>query len=99
MKMHVSNDAAQWYQQEMNLKNGDYIRFFARYGGHSTIQQGYSLGLSNENPQTIGVKEEKSGITYYVEEKDLWYFDDQDFYVDYNTTLNEPEFRCSRCAK
>jgi uncharacterized protein YneR len=99
MKIHISNDAANWYKNEMHLKSGDCIRFFARYGGHSTIQQGYSLGIAVENPHDIAVKEEKCGITYYIEDKDLWYFDEQDLYVDYNATLNEPEFRCSRCSK
>ena len=99
MKIHVSNDAAEWYKEEMRLTDGDCIRFFARYGGHSTVQQGYSLGLSIEAPNDIAVKEEKSGVTYYIEDKDLWYFDGQDLFIDFNSTLNEPEFRCSRCSK
>lgn len=96
MKIHISNEAADWYKEEMLLKNGDFIRFFARYGGHSTVQKGFSLGLSIEEPHDIGVKEEIGGITYYVEDKDLWYFDDQDLFVEFNATIQEPEFRYSK---
>lgn len=96
MKIHISNEAAAWYKEEMLLKDGDYIRFFARYGGHSTVQQGYSLGLSNEQPNDIGVEEKKDGVTYYVEDKDLWYFDNNDLFVDFNPKIKEPEFRYSK---
>jgi uncharacterized protein YneR len=98
MEIHVSNEAAAWYKEEMKLNNGGFIRFFARYGGQSTMHQGYSLGISTDEPHDLAVKEEKIGITYYIEEKDLWYFDEQDLYVDFNPTLREPEFRCSRCS-
>ncbi len=93
MKIRISDEAAAWYKEEMYLTQGDCIRFFARYGGVSTYHQGFSLGLSNEKPVDIGVKIEKNGIIYFIEDKDLWYFDNHDFYVDFNTNINEPEFR------
>jgi len=93
MKIVISDKAAEWYKDEMMLKDGDYVRFFARYGGCSTVQQGFSLGISNEQPVNIGVETEKDGIHYYIEEKDLWYFDDYDLFADFNEVANEPEYR------
>jgi uncharacterized protein YneR len=90
MKIQISHDAAEWYKQELNLKDGDFVRFFARYGGCSTVQSGFSLGLSNEEPTDIGVKVLEDGVTYYIEEKDLWYFDDHDLIIDYQTKYEEP---------
>ncbi|GKU82803.1 HesB/YadR/YfhF family protein [Niallia sp. NCCP-28] len=92
MKIFISDQAASWYKEEMNLKDGDYVRFFARYGGCSTVQQGFSLGISKEEPINIGISTEKFGITYYIEEKDVWYFDDSDFAAEFNAEANEPEY-------
>ncbi|AGK53888.1 HesB/YadR/YfhF family protein [Bacillus sp. 1NLA3E] len=96
MKIHISNEAADWYKDELVLKNGDFVRFFARYGGFSTVQQGFSLGLSNEQPEDVGVKLEMNGVTYFIEDRDLWYFDENDLYIDFNAKYLEPEFRISK---
>jgi uncharacterized protein YneR len=93
MKIHISNEAADWYKNELFLKEGDFVRFFARYGGFNNYQHGFSLGLSTEAPEDAGVKEVINGITYYIEDKDLWYFDDHDLYIDLNPKYMEPEFR------
>ncbi|WP_147534715.1 HesB/YadR/YfhF family protein [Bacillus marasmi] len=95
MKIHISHEAAQWYKNELQLKNGDNVRFYARYGGHSSVQQGFSLGLSTDVPMDIGVKEEIVGITFFIEDGDLWYFDEKDLYIDINQQFSEPEFRIS----
>ncbi|MDP4163330.1 MAG: HesB/YadR/YfhF family protein [Bacillota bacterium] len=92
MKITISEEAANWYQTEMNLASGNYVRFFVRYGGCSTVQSGFSLGVSNEEPVDLGVGTEKNGITFYIEEKDLWYFDQHDLSVDFNKKHSEPVF-------
>ena len=71
MKIVINDQAANWYKEEMELNTGDYVRFFARYGGHSTVQQGFSLGISTEEPLDAGISTTKDGITYYIEQKDL----------------------------
>ena len=96
MKIHISNEAADWYKDELSLKEGDFVRFFARYGGFSTIQKGFSLGLSNDQPEDAGAKEVINGVTYFIEDRDLWYFDDSDLYIDFNREILEPEFRYSK---
>ncbi|UII54131.1 HesB/YadR/YfhF family protein [Cytobacillus spongiae] len=93
MQIHINDEAARWYTNEFTLKTGDFVRFFARYGGCSTVQEGFSLGVSNEEPINLGIHTEKDGITYFIEEKDLWYFDGHDLYVDFNSKALEPVFR------
>ncbi|WP_141432349.1 HesB/YadR/YfhF family protein [Bacillus sp. 03113] len=93
MNIHICDEAATWYKEEMLLKEGDFIRFFARYGGCSTVQQGFSLGISNEKPFDIGIQTTKDGITFFIEEKDLWYFDNHDLVVDFNKEMDEPIYR------
>lgn len=92
MKIHISDQASEWYKKEMSLKQGDYVKFFVRYGGCSTVQSGFSLGVINEEPLDASVKAEKDGIVYYIEEKDSWYFDGHDLNVDFHPEANEPVF-------
>ncbi len=98
MKITVSNEALEWYVDEMNLKDGSFVRFYARYGGSSQIQKGFSLGISTEEPDQIGTKTNLNGITFYIEEKDLWYFDGHDLHIGFNLTLREPEFQFMKKA-
>lgn len=93
MKIHISDEAAAWYEDEMFLSKGDYVRFFARYGGCSTVQQGFSLGISKEEPVNAGAETAKNGITYFIEEKDIWYFDNHDLYVEFNAKAKEPDYK------
>lgn len=95
MKIHVSHEAAEWYKDELYLQKGDFVRFFARYGGVSTFQQGFSLGLSTDKPEDVGASEEIDGVTFFIEDKDIWYFDDKDLFIDFNKSHSEPEFRIS----
>jgi uncharacterized protein YneR len=37
----------------MKLQKGDFVKFHARYGGESPLHQGFSLGISNHEPETI----------------------------------------------
>lgn len=90
MKIEISSEAAAWYKEELNLKSGDFVQFFVRYGGCSTVQKGFSLGIANAEPMDIGVKTEKDGITFYIEEKDLWYFDGNDLIIEYKQEYDEP---------
>ncbi|MEH7393270.1 HesB/YadR/YfhF family protein [Bacillus sp. JJ1474] len=93
MKIHISDEAAAWYEDEMFLNKGDYVRFFARYGGCSTVQQGFSLGISKDEPVNAGAETTKNGITYFIEEKDIWYFDNHDLHVEYNNKAKEPDYK------
>jgi uncharacterized protein YneR len=93
MNIQINPEAAVWYKKEFNLKNGDFVRFFVRYGGCSTVQSGFSLGVSDEEPVDMSVKADQDGITFYIEEKDIWYFDENDLIVDFESDLQEPVFR------
>lgn len=92
MNIHISSDAASWYKKELGLVQGGFVRFYARYGGTSTIQSGFSLGISTEEPVDIGALIEKEGITFYIEEKDVWYFDEHDLTIELKPDANEPIF-------
>jgi uncharacterized protein YneR len=90
MKIQISSNAAAWYKQELGLNTGDFVRFYARYGGYSTVQSGFSLGIAVDEPMELAVKTVEDGITFYIEEKDLWYFDEHDLIIELDSKRQEP---------
>lgn len=91
MNITISKEAAAWYKEELNLSSGSYLRFFVRYGGQS-IQSGFSLGIAPTQPTHIGASTEVNGVTFFVEDQDLWFFEDYDLVIKLNEKWNEPEF-------
>ena len=76
MKLALTQEAADWLRRELSLERGDYVRFHTMlYGNASSLHPNYSLGLSKEAPSRIGIETVVDGITYYLEEEDLWYLD------------------------
>ena len=45
-----------------------------------------------DEPQNAGATAEIEGITFFIEESDIWYFDNHDLHIDYNESVKEPEF-------
>ncbi|WP_077326465.1 HesB/YadR/YfhF family protein [Virgibacillus siamensis] len=92
MKLHISGNAAKWYKREMEIEESAHVRFFVRYGFGGAIP-GFSLGVGFDEPVSIHASCEAEGITFFIEEKDAWYFEANDLYVQLNHKLNEPEFK------
>lgn len=92
MKLEITKEAVNWYKDELELQEGDYVRFYARYGGCGTVQKGFSLGLSLEEPNEPLVTTTEAGITFFIEEKDSWYFKDHNLEITYNDKYEEVEF-------
>lgn len=93
MQIKVSNKALNWYKNELSLHEGDCVRFFVRYGGFNCFVTGYSLGIKKEQPERPGIVLKKDGITFFMEEDDVWYLDQKDLVIEFNETLDEPEFK------
>ncbi|MBD1379349.1 HesB/YadR/YfhF family protein [Metabacillus arenae] len=92
MKITISEKAFNWYKDELSLNSDDNVRFFVRYGGCSTVQKGFSLGVAKDEPEEIGSDVNLNGIKFFVEDSDIWYFDGQDLFVDFDEELMEPSF-------
>ncbi|WP_110929548.1 HesB/YadR/YfhF family protein [Bacillus massiliglaciei] len=92
MELKVTDQAVEWYKNELDLQTGEALRIFVRYGGHSPIQSGFSLGLMAEDPAEPAVSFRHPDLTFFIEEDDLWYFDGHDLIIRYNEEREEPEF-------
>ncbi|MGD6969212.1 hypothetical protein FZC78_06645 [Rossellomorea vietnamensis] len=92
MNISFSDEALKWFKEEMNIEDGDFVRFYVRYGGSSPLHESFSLGVNKEEPIDIGSKKEVDGTTFFVEENDLWFFMEHDLYVNFNEKLHEPSY-------
>ncbi|CAM2885711.1 HesB/YadR/YfhF family protein [Paenibacillus sediminis] len=92
MNIHVSEEAAKWYRKELELREGDSIRFFARYSNTSPIHPGYSLGISVEQPKHPGFRTEAGGLTFFMEEHDLWYLRGYRLNVKYLDSIDDIDY-------
>ncbi|USG66176.1 HesB/YadR/YfhF family protein [Brevibacillus ruminantium] len=89
MKITVTPSALAWFQEECGFQSGDFVRFYARYGGSSTIQDSYSMGFTREVPDNMGISTVAEGITFYIVEDEIWYLDGKDMTVDYHKEQDE----------
>jgi len=48
--------------------------------------------MTREEPINIGVKTVIDDVTYYIDEKDLWFFNDHSLYVDVDATNDELKY-------
>ena|SRR5699024_5318848 len=92
MKLHITQEAANWYVNELELDTPTQIRLFPRYGGVGGIIPGYSVGINNDLPEVVHASSIVSGIKFFIEEKDAWYFDGYHLTIQFDEELNEPEF-------
>lgn len=85
----LTKEALAWFKEDMDAQPGEAIRFFARYGGSSPIHEGFSIGVTKEQPDEAVVQIVQDDILFYIEHRDLWYFDEHDLHVHIDPTLGE----------
>ena len=89
MEIIIEQEAYHWFKREMDLEAGDTIRFYARYGGSSLFHEAFSLGMNREQPHSIGIKTVIDGVTFYIEQDDLWFFNEHSLVVSVDEKLDE----------
>ncbi|MGE7023333.1 hypothetical protein [Solibacillus cecembensis] len=89
MEIILSNEAIEWFHNEMEIENGDFIRFYARYGGSSPFHEGFSLGMNREQPHDMGVNVVVEDVHFYIEKADEWFFNEHNLIVNVDNSLDE----------
>ncbi|MGY3765862.1 HesB/YadR/YfhF family protein [Vagococcus vulneris] len=82
MELTISDDAHKWYVEELDLKKGDSLRIYGKYGGATNVHVGLSTGINVIEPSDPIYEIDKDGVRYYVEATDEWFFG------DYKLTVN-----------
>lgn len=92
MKIELSNNAVSWFKEELELPEGDKVlQFFVRYGGEFQLKQGFSPAFSvdKKDEVEIGYENNYEGLDVVIAEKDLWYFKDDNLFIDINDSVDE----------
>ncbi|MOA32426.1 Iron-sulfur cluster biosynthesis [compost metagenome] len=89
MKIEVEQPAARWYKSEMELNDGDSVRIFVRLGGCGSVHPGLSLGVTKEAPRKIGLSEKVEGVTFFIEEDNLWYLENKSLRISFDEKHEE----------
>ncbi|WP_436853786.1 HesB/YadR/YfhF family protein [Staphylococcus caeli] len=92
MKIELSDKAVSWFKQELELPEDDKVlQFFVRYGGEFQLKQGFSPAFSVDKKEDIeiGYENHYDGLDVVISEKDLWYFEDSDLFIDVNDGIDE----------
>lgn len=93
MQITISDKVVQWYKEDLALNEGDFVKFYVRYGGFNSFIKGFSLGVEKAKPEQAHTQTKKDGITFFMEDSDTWYLNNKDLIIDFNEQLGEPEFR------
>ncbi|MFO8068857.1 MAG: iron-sulfur cluster biosynthesis protein [Alkalibacterium sp.] len=91
MEISLTDRAIKWFEDELTLESGDAIRFFGKTYGKTEVHEGFSVGISVEQPDNdILGKKVLNGITYYAGAEDDWFFSRYDLVIDYDKKKDEP---------
>ncbi|WP_138860091.1 HesB/YadR/YfhF family protein [Exiguobacterium mexicanum] len=82
MKINVTEEALQFFKDEMEVEAGQTVRLFAKYGGSTDLTHGFSVGVITEDIDNATVETEADGIRFVVAEQDEWLFQGQDVNVE-----------------
>lgn len=92
MKISVSSKAIAWFKEEIQLSEGQGIRFFGKVYGKTQVHDGFSVGMSVDTPDQPVVEETIDGLLFFIDEADEWFFNGYDLEVDFDEKLAEPKY-------
>ncbi|HCT0387141.1 TPA: hypothetical protein LQO15_001575 [Staphylococcus pseudintermedius] len=88
MKIELTDDAVEWFKDELELpEEGKVLQFYVRYGGEFQLKQGFSPAFNVEfesDIDEIGFEETFNDIRIVIAEKDVWYYEDHKLSIDIN---------------
>ncbi|GEN54037.1 hypothetical protein LC065_15030 [Halobacillus litoralis] len=92
MNLTVTEEAAKWYEEELDIDGNVDLRFYVRYGGVGGLQPGFSLAIKLEDPEEPIAETTTGPIHFFIEADDEWYFDEHSLEVTLDEKWNEPSF-------
>ena len=95
MGIQVENQAALWFKRELDLSDGSAVRLYPRYSSGGGLHPGFSLGIAAERPVDPGMAEEVEGVTFFMEQRDLWYMEGFDLEIAYAEAEDDISYRYS----
>jgi uncharacterized protein YneR len=92
MELSITENAQKWFEEEVETPEHYGIRFFGKVYGKTEVHDGFSIGMSVEQPEHPMKQVILNNKLFFIEEADDWFFKDYDLVVDYDASLNEPTY-------
>ncbi|MBK0347355.1 hypothetical protein JDW15_01730 [Aerococcaceae bacterium zg-ZJ1578] len=93
MNIIVNAQAAEWFKEEVGIREGAGIRFKSKIYANSPINEGFGLAMEADEPmKPIAKTTTDNGILFFVEENDEWFFNGHDLLVDFDEKRKEPVY-------
>ncbi|MGM1045890.1 Uncharacterized protein YneR [Paenibacillus uliginis N3/975] len=80
MKIIVTDAAVDCFKKDWEYSIGDYVRIYVRYSGGG--EDAFAFGITRDEPRYPAISNVYGGITFFIEENDLWYLDGRDLTID-----------------
>ncbi|UHA73851.1 HesB/YadR/YfhF family protein [Paenibacillus sp. 481] len=81
MQLRVTSEAVRIFVADWDFTPGDSVRIFVRYSGFSDAGP-YSFGIMKDSPRHPAVTVQAEGITFFMEQNDVWFLEDQELTLD-----------------
>lgn len=92
MEIKISEQAQNWFENELGIASGKGVRFLGKVYGDTQVHEGFSVGIDVDSPiDPIGITE-INGIPYFVEAGDNWFFSGYNLEVGFDESTKEPEY-------
>ena len=83
MTFLISDEAIHTFKNEWGLKDGQYVRIYAKYVGGGN--EAFSVGINvSADPMDPALVKSIGGYHFFVEESDAWILKDTLFKIDSN---------------
>lgn len=93
MELIIEDKAITWFEEEVGRAEGAGIRFKAMIYGSSPVNDTFALQIEPSEPRSTLVEfTSDSGLLFFVEKSDEWFFQGHDLVVSFNEELQEPKY-------
>lgn len=92
MKLTIMPKAQEWFKRELELAEGQGIKFYGKVYGKTQVHEGFSVGMSVDTPESPLTEAIIGDQLFFIEEADEWFFKGYDLVVDYDQELDEPKY-------
>ncbi len=95
MKITLQEEAAEWFEKQFPLDEGEAVRFFGKTYGQTEVHEGFSMGLQLDDP---GAHDDLLGSTtvndrtYFAAKEDQWFFEGYDLEIGIDEQYQEPSY-------
>ncbi|HZK23049.1 MAG TPA: iron-sulfur cluster biosynthesis protein [Atopostipes sp.] len=95
MKITLTEQAIEWFENNFPLDEGESIRFFGKTYGQTEVHEGFSMGIQFDDFEAhddILGSTTVNNRTYFTIKEDQWFFEGYDLEIGIDDQYKEPSY-------